>query len=168
MSEPPVTPPETEFGFAYEYALDINLGTELVPNWQQIRFNSGIDPQVTTLTEDGATYDDKGSPHPVRTGESWIINTTIQQHRLSTGDYLPEVEALKALTEPDARGSAAVGHFRWYDNPASGEPNEDDAYEGRGTVQINRGQTGNTGIGAWSVTITGQGPRTQITNPLSD
>lgn len=79
---------------------------------------------------------------------------------------MPEVEALLALAAPDAVGSRATGSFRWYDKPAEGEPNADDAFEGDATVQINRGETGNDGIGGWSVTLTGRGRRRAIENPL--
>ena len=157
---------ETEFGFSYEYGVDINLGDSETPDWQPIRFISAVDPQVTPVTEDAATYDDLGASNEVRTSESWTLSFTIQQHRLEDGTYMPEVEALLALTAPDAVGNAATGNFRWYDKPAAGDPNEDDAFEGDATVQINRGETGNTGIGGWSITLTGRGRRRQIENPL--
>lgn len=156
---------DTEFGFSYEYAVDINLGTAEAPDWQPIRFISAVDPQVTSLTQDAATYDDNGAPHPVKYSESWTLGFTVQQHRQADGSFLPEVEGLLDLTRPDAVGNAAVGHFRWYDDPVEGTPNEDEAYEGYGTVQANRQQTGNDQIGGWTVTITGQGRRTQIANP---
>lgn len=157
----------TEFGFSYEYAVDINLGTAESPNWQQIRFISAVDPQVTPVTQDAATYDDLGSPNAVKLSESWTLGFSVQVQRQSSGGFLPEVEKLLALAGPDSVGNQATGHFRWYDDPATGIPSDNDAFEGRGTVQVSRGQTGNDQIGAWSVTITGQGRRTSITNPLN-
>jgi len=156
----------TEFGFSYEYGVDINLGDSETPDWQAIRFISAVDPQVTPVTQDAQTYDDLGAPNEVRTSESWTLGFTVQQHRLEDGSYLPEVEALLALAAPDAVGNAATGEFRWYDKPAEGDPNEDDAFEGSATVQINRGETGNDGIGGWAVTLTGRGRRRAIENPL--
>lgn len=156
----------TEFGFSYEYGVDVNLGSKETPDWQPIRFISAVDPQATPVTKDAQTYDDKGAPNEVRTSESWTLGFTIQQHRTDDGSYLPEVEALLALAAPDAVGNAATGQFRWYDKPAEGAPNPDDAFEGDATVQINRGQTGNDDIGGWSVTLTGRGRRRQIENPL--
>ena len=158
----------TEFGFSYEYGVDIQLmvaGTPPVPTWQPIRFISAVDPQVSPISQDAATYDDLGSPNAVKLSESWTLSFTIQQHRLTDGSFLPEVEALLALTKPDAVGNLATGTFRWYDKPASGTAHADEAYEGDGTVQMNRQQTGNDQIGGWSVTITGRGRRRQITNP---
>lgn len=161
---------DTEFGFSYEYAVDINLGTEESPDWQQIRGISAVDPQVTPVTQDGATYDDKGAPRPVKLSESWTLGFTIQQRRLSGGAFLPEVEELLTLAGPDSTGEAGTGHFRWYDNPADpgATPSDSDAFEGKATVQINRAQTGNDQIGSWSVTLTGQGRRTAIDNPLNE
>lgn len=151
----------TELGFSYEYGLDIWNGTA----WLPFRFPTGINPQVSPVTADGATYDDLGSPNEKKLSESWTADFTVQQHRLSTGAYLPEVEALLALTKPDAVGNAAVGRFRWYDKPASGEPNPNDAYEGYATVTVNRGATGNNDIGSWSISLAGKGRRVQIENP---
>lgn len=155
----------TEFGFSYEYAVDIDVSETDTPEWQRIRFISAVDPQVQPVSQDAATYDDKGSPHPVKLSESWTLSFTVQVHRQSDGSYLPEVEKLLELAGPDSVGNAATGSFRWYDNPASGTPNPTDAYQGSASVQVNRGQTGNDQIGGWSVTLTGQGRRTQITNP---
>jgi hypothetical protein len=156
--------PVTEFGFSYEYGVDIKTGTDA---WAPIRFISAVDPQVTPITQDAATYDDKGAPNAVKSSESWTLGFTIQQHRLASGEYLPEVEALLALTKPDAVGQLATGTFRWYDKPASGTPHPDEAYEGDGTVTMARQQTGNDQIGGWTVTITGQGRRREIDNPAA-
>lgn len=157
--------PTTEFGFSYEYAVDVKTGED---TWQKIRFISAVDPQVTPVTQDAATYDDLGAPNLVKTSESWTLSFTVQQHRTSTGEYLPEMEAILALVDPDAVGNAATGTFRWYDNPAAGIPNPDEAYEGDGTVQVTRAQTGNDAIGSWNVTVTGQGRRRKIANPVAE
>jgi len=155
----------TELGFSYEYAVDINLGTTAEPDWRFIRFSSAIDPQVTSVTQDGATYDDDGAPHPIKTSESWTLGLTVQLHRQADGTFLPEVEKLLALAGPEAVGNAATGHFRWYDDPTGWEPNPDEAYEGRGTVAVTRQNTGNDQIAGLTVTVTGQGRRTRISNP---
>lgn len=159
----------TEFGFSYEYAVDIDVSADpMTPSWQRIRFISAVDPQVTPVTEDAATYDDKGAPNEVKLSESWTLGFTVQQHRQSDGTYLPEVEKLLELSRPDAVGNAATGRFRWYDYPNQGTPNPDEAYEGDATVAVNRGQTGNASIGGWSVTLTGRGRRRSIPNPATD
>src|SRR5690625_235352 len=158
--------PTTEFGFSYEYAVDVKTGED---TFQRVRFISAVDPQVSPVTQDAQTYDDEGAPNNVKTSESWTLSFTVQQHRTSEGAYLPEVEAILALTDPEAVGNAGTGTFRWYDKPAGGRtPNPDEAFEGDGTVQVTRGQTGNDGIGSWNVTVTGQGRRRKIDNPAAN
>ncbi|MEN1976996.1 phage tail tube protein [Cellulomonas olei] len=166
MSETPV---ETELAFSYEYAVDINIGTRAAPVWQNIRFISAVDPQATSVTQDGATYDDNGAPHPIKTSESWTLGFTAQGHRLpTTGLYLPEVEKLLELAGPDSVGNAASGQFRWYDDPSDHVPNPNEAYEGDGTVAVTRQNTGNDQIAGWTVTVTGQGRRRKIANPAAE
>lgn len=159
----------TELGFSYEYSVDINTGTASVPVWQNIRFISAVDPQSSPVTQDAATYDDDGAPNLSKTSESWTLGFSIQMHRLVSGMYLPEVEALLAYTLPTAVGNGAIAHLRWYDDPAGldVEPNPNDAFEGVGTVAMVRNQTGNDGIAGWNVTVTGQGRRTKIDNPVA-
>jgi hypothetical protein len=165
MSTPAV---ETELGFSYEYAVDINIGTTATPVWQAIRFISAVDPQSSSVEKDGATYEDKGAPHPVKTSESWTLGFTVQAHRLpTTGLFLPEVEKLLELAGPEAVGNSATGQFRWYDDPADFVPNPNEAYTGSGTVSVNRQNTGNDDIAGFSVTVTGQGRRQRIENPAS-
>lgn len=157
----------TDFAYSYEYAVDINTGTIASPTWQTIRFASAINPQTSDVTKDAATYDDNGAPHPVKTSESWTLSFTVQAQRLQDGSglYLPEVEAMLAATLPTSTGVNASRQFRWYDDPAVGTPNPNVAFSGIGTVKMDRLTTGNDDIGGWTVTVTGQGRRTQITNP---
>ena len=157
----------TEYGYSYEYGIDVWIpgASEGAGEWQPFRFPTGIDVQTTPVTQPAATYDDLGAPNEVKLSESWTASFSVQQHRLADGSYLPEVEQLLVLAGPTANGNAASGLFRWYDKPATGEPNKDDAYEGDALVTLNRGETGNDGIGSWAVTLTGQGRRRQIENP---
>lgn len=154
---------DSQYGFSYEYGVDI----EIAGAWQAIRRITGVDPQVTPVTVEAATYDDLGSPNSPKIGENWTLGFQVQQQRLASGSFTEEVEALLALAEPDAVGELAFGRFRWYDKPADGTPNPDHAFEGEGTVQITRAQTGNAEIGSWTVSITGRGRRKKIANPFT-
>lgn len=163
--------PTTEYGFSYEYAVDIDTDTTgTTPAFQQVRYISNVNPQRTSVTQSGQTYEDLGAPNDVVVSESWTLSFDVQQHRdATTGAYLPEVAALMTAAEPDATGTKALLPVRWYDNPASGTPNPDDAWQGNGTVTINRGATGADGaIGVWNVTVAGKGRRTKITNPATE
>lgn len=160
--------PDTNYGFSYEYGVDIFIPDETDGKWQPIRRITAVDPQTTPRTTEAATYDDRGSANAPKIGEDWTLGFQVQVQRTPvTGLYLPEVEQLMTLAGPEAVGNQAFGRFRWYDKPVDGAPNPDDAYEGEGTVQINRGQTGNDGVGSWTVSATGRGRRTRIENPFT-
>ena len=151
----------TQYGFSYEYGVD--LWTE--NKWQPIRFISSVNPTVSPKEVDAATYDDKGADHPVRVGETPSLSFYVQMHRLASGEFLPEVEALLAATRPDAVGSDGVVKVRYYDKPVAGNPNPDEAYELIATVSAERASTANSELGGWNFTLNGQGSRHKITNP---
>src|SRR5699024_1429386 len=88
MTETPLPPydpalPETNFGFSYEYGVDIFLPAvaEGEPTWQPIRRITAVDPTAPPITTEAATYDDKGSPNAPKIGESWTLNFQVQVQR---------------------------------------------------------------------------------------
>lgn len=151
----------TQYGFSYEYGVDIWL----TDKWQPIRFVSSVNPTVSPKEVDAATYDDNGADHPVRVGETPSLSFYVQMHRLASGNFLPEVEALLAATRPDAVGSLGVVKVRYYDKPVKGKPNSKEAYELTATVSAERASTGNAELSGWNFTLNGQGARKGITNP---
>lgn len=155
------TEEKTQYGFSYEYGVDIKLGNE----WKPIRFISSVNPTVSPKEVDAATYDDHGADHPVRVGETPSLSFYVQMHRLGNGLFLPEVETLLAATHPNAVGSLGVVKVRYYDKPVQGKPNPDEAYELLATVSAERAATGNAELSGWNFTLNGQGPRTKISNP---
>lgn len=155
-----VTEP-TQYGFSYEYGVGIWLENK----WQPIRFISSVNPTVSPKEVDAATYDDNGADHPVRVGETPSLSFYVQMHRLNSGKFLPEVEALLAATRPDAVGADGTVKVRYYDKPVAGAPNPDEAYELTATVSAERAATGNAELGGWNFTLNGQGQRKKITNP---
>ena len=161
-SELPATSTEpTQYGFSYEYGVDIWL----TDKWQPIRFISSVNPTVSPKEVDAATYDDNGADHPVRVGETPSLSFYVQMHRLASGNFMPEVEALLAATRPDAVGSLGVVKVRYYDKPVKGKPNSKEAYEMTATVSAERAATGNAELSGWNFTLNGQGARKGITNP---
>ncbi len=163
----PTLPAGSALGFSYEYGVDINLGTPASPNWQPIRRISAVSPSVKPITSDAQTYDDFGAPNDQKTSESWDLKFSVLVNRLGSGLYTPEVEALKAYTEPDAIGSLSIAHVRWYDKPAAGTANPGEAYEGFAYVSLERANTGNADTGTWTITLTGQGKRTKVANSFT-
>ncbi len=160
-------PAGTELGKSFEYGLDVNIGTYASPIWIPFRriFNFLFTP--TPKTQDSATYDDKGSSASEVTGWDWTLAFSSQVNRsASTGQYLPEVEALRQRTLPAAVGVSAEIDVRWYHKPANGTPNPVDAGRGFATVTYARQNTGPDGtVEVWNWTLTGVGSFVPIANP---
>lgn len=158
-------PAGTTLGKSYEYGIDINLGTYAAPVWQPFRRISGWAPTFPPVTTDVQTYDDLGADNQDVTGRSFAGAFTVQGNRsLTTGKYLPEVEAVIAASR--AKSEAAVIDVRFYHKPESGTPNPTDAGRALATVEVSRQNTGNADIEVHSVAITGKGEYEPIVNPF--
>lgn len=168
MSDHPYVPvpAQTSLGKSFEYGLDINLGTAGAPSWQPIRRISGWTPSFPATTQDVSSYDDRGAPSEEVTARGFSATFSVQGNRsLTTGLYLPEVEALIAASK--GTGNSAVVEVRWYHKPDVGAPNPDDAGSALATVEVSRQNTGNAEIESYSVTLTGRGRPQQIVNPFA-
>ncbi|WP_424448848.1 IPT/TIG domain-containing protein [Microbacterium arborescens] len=155
-------------GKSYEYGIDVNLaprGAE--PIWQPLRRMFGYQPSETPTTSDSRTYDDLGSSN--NSVDAWSFGATVSTHvnrSRTTGEYLPEIEALRDRIRPSAIGEDAEIEIREYHKPAKGAPNLHDARQGFVTVSRQRGQTGADGqTETWNWTFTGVGSATEIENP---
>ena len=162
-------PAGSTLGKSFEYGIDVNLGTYAAPVWQSVRRISGFQPSPTPTTQDAQTYDDLGAPNSDVTGWSISHALNAQVNRsITTGLYLPEIEAVLARTNPDAKGESAVLDVRWYHKPENGTPNPNDAGRGFFTVATTRQNTGPNGeIEMLSITLTGKGTYDKITNPFA-
>lgn len=159
-------PAGTALGKSFEYGLDINLGTTGSPSYQPIRRISAWAPSYPPTTQDQATYDDLGATNEAVTARSFATSFTVQGNRsLTTGLYLPEVEALLAAGK--ATGESAVRDIRWYHKPEVGTPHPNDAGQAFCRVEFTRQNTGNAEVEVFNATLTGQGPFTSITNPFA-
>lgn len=156
-------------GKSYEYGIDVNLGTYGAPSWQPIRRMSGYQPTDSPTTQDAQTYDDLGAPNSDVTGWGFGHSFNVQVNRsLTTGLYLPEVEALLARTKPSAVAELATIDYRWYHKPAVGTPNPNDAGRGLATVAKTRQNVGPGGeIESLGFTLTGKGSYEEIANPFT-
>ncbi len=159
-------PAGTTLGKSFEYGLDINLGTTAAPSYQPIRRMSAWAPSYPPTTQDQATYDDLGSTNEAVIARSFATSFTVQGNRsLTTGLYLPEVEALLAAAKATLDG--AVADIRWYHKPEVGTPNPNDAGQAFCRVDFTRQNTGNAEAEVFAATLTGQGPFTAIANPFA-
>ena len=158
-------PTDVTLGQSFERGLDINLGTAGAPSWQPIRRISAWAPTYPATTQEAGTYDDQGADNSEITGRSFATSLTVQGNRyLTTGLYLPELEALIAASK--SIGSAAVVEIRWYHKPASGTPHPTDAGQGFVTVEATRQNTGNAEIDVYNISLTGKGKFAPIANPF--
>lgn len=159
-------PAGTTLGKSFEYGLDVNLGTYASPIWQPFRRISGFAPTFPKTTEDVATYDDLGAPNEDVTGRGFAAAFTAQVNRtLSTGLYLPEVEAVMAAAR--TKGESAVLDIRFYHKPEFGTPNPTDAGRAFVTVEVSRQNTGNSQNEILSISLVGKGNYEPIANPFT-
>ncbi|WP_104084247.1 phage tail tube protein [Cryobacterium sp. Y11] len=167
MSNTVTLPAGSTLGKSFEYGCDINVGTSSAPVWQPFRRISGFLPSPTPVAQDSQTYDDRGTPNSDVTAWSMNLAFNAQVNRnVSTGLYLPEIEAVLARTGPDAIGESAVLEARWYHKPAVGTPNPTDAGQGFFTVIPTRQNSGPAGeIEVIAIALTGKGEYEKITNP---
>ncbi|WP_323985888.1 IPT/TIG domain-containing protein [Microbacterium plantarum] len=155
-------------GKSYEYGIDVNLaprGEEKI--WQPLRRMFGYQPNETPTTSDSRTYDDLGAQN--NSVDAWSFGASVSTHvnrSRTTGEYLPEIEALLDRIRPSALDEDAEIEIREYHKPAKGAPNLRDARQGYVTVARQRGQTGADGqTETWNWTFTGVGSATEIENP---
>lgn len=166
MGTKPSLPAGTTLGQSFEYGIDINLGTFAAPQWQSVRRISGWAPTFPKVTQDDGSYDDRGAPSEGVSGRGFAGAFTVQANRsLTSGQYLPEVEAL--VNASRRKGEAAELDIRFYHKPDSGAPHPTDAGRAQVTVELSRQNTGNAEIDVFSISLTGKGEYTPIANPFT-
>lgn len=156
-------------GKSYEYGVRVNVADRDQPaDWKDVRRLFGYSPTGTPTTSDARTYDDFGSQSNSVDGWSWGLAFSTHVYRsLTTGEYLPEIEALHARTLPSATDLDAEIEVQFFHKPAKGAPNLHDAGQGFATVSYQRGQTAPDGqTETWNWTLTGVGAYTEIENPF--
>lgn len=151
-----------EHALAHELMLEVDTSATATPEWSKVRFSSAIDPVITPSNSDATTYDDEGTDHQERTGETWTLSFNVNRYRTSTGAFLPEHEVLRKAGDPGKRGEDAQVRVRWYDKKGA-----DEAYEGTANVQWKRANTGAKDLGTATVTLTGVGVLEPIDNPAA-
>jgi hypothetical protein len=164
----PTLPAGSTLGKSYEYGVDVEsiLGSE---TWLSIRRALNVNPNMTPITQDAQTYDDKGSPNAEVSAWSWVLSLSAYVNRSSTtGQLVPELKALFDRYGDQINENAKVG-VRWYHKPADGStPDPTDAFQGVATVAISRANVGPDGTNElWTITLTGVGYATRITNPFT-
>ncbi|WZH36239.1 MAG: IPT/TIG domain-containing protein [Microbacterium enclense] len=162
-------PAGTVRGKSYEYGVRVNLAERgAQPNFIDIRRLFGYAPGHTPTKSNAMSYDDQGSANNAvdAWSHSHAFSTFVNRSR-TTGEYLPEIEALRQRTLPTSIDEDAEIEIQFFHKPAKGAPNLKDAGQGFVTVTYQRGQTAPDGqTETWNWTLEGVGAYTPIENPF--
>lgn len=141
--------------------VDVNMATPGAPDWQQIYGVEELQPIDEPRYKDDETFDDDGAPRQTVTGYTWSLELKIKR-RVTSGGALNSVHE-KLRTAGRARTTAGNEvQIRWYDRDGRAEAST-------GYVTVTWAPEGGAGEDPDIVTVTlnGQGPVTDITNPLA-
>lgn len=128
-------------------------------NWLTLPGSTDTAPQITPNKVDSSDYDTDGWSSSEITMQGWTL--VAKYNKLSTGGTPdPVQETIRACQAQF--GDAARLYVRWYDTDGGSE-----AYSGRAIVELQRSKTGVADLAEVTVTLTGDGPVTAITNPYS-
>lgn len=156
------TPVETTTtALARRWRVEINMGTDEVPDWQMMPGIAEFQPAAEPNIEDSTTYDTDGWMENTKTGQSWELSITINRKINDVQRmYHQTHEALRLAAF--AYGSASEVHIRYMDR--NGLP---EAYEGKALVTWAPSGGEYTALDQVEVTLTGTGPLDMIDNPLA-
>lgn len=162
MSEQPVVGSEQLVAtLARKFAVDVNTGTSADPTWTRVRAITGLSPTVDSNMEDDSDYDSDGWGSSVKTGMTWSLELTVARKvGFESRAFDPGQEKLREAA--DKFGPAGSVQIRWYDRDGGAE-----AYSGLATVAYAPGGGAYTALDTATITLTGQGARTTITNPIA-
>lgn len=154
------TPTEVT-ALARRWRLELNMGTDEVPDWAPVIGITDFSPAAEPNIEDSTSYDSDGWTENTKTAQSWVLGVTINRKINDLAKtYHPTHEALRAAAF--AFGSASEVHIRYMDR--NGLP---EAYEGIALVTWAPSGGEYTALDQVEMTLTGSGPLTPIDNPLA-
>lgn len=146
---------------ARKFRVEVNTGTTSVPVWTQVRAISDLKPSIDTNLEDDSDYDSEGWQSQVKTQLGWALEIKCgRKIGFSTGVYDPGQEFLRAAST--SFGTDGTVELRWYDR--NGGP---EAYSGFATVGWSPEGGDTKTLDMVTITLTGSGKRTDITNPAA-
>lgn len=146
---------------ARRWRLDVNIGTVAAPNWQLCPGITEFQPTMPPNIEDSSDYDGNGWAGNTKTGQAWEVAMTFNRKINDQTEVYNQVhEYLR--TAAFAFGSASYVNVRFYDR--AGLP---EAYSGSALVTWEPQGGEYTALDQVSVTLTGDGALTTITNPAA-
>ncbi|MCI1914648.1 MAG: Ig-like domain-containing protein [Bifidobacteriaceae bacterium] len=128
-------------------------------NWVPLRGIDDLDPSVSPTTQDANDYDSDGWGSKEITLQEWSLDIKALR-KVNAGKMDPGQELCRK--REGKFGDDARIYARWYDRNGN-----DEAYSGRGIVTWKRSKTGVTDLEEIQVTISGDGPRLEIDNPVN-
>lgn len=142
---------------ARKFRVDVTSDLTLASGWVETKGIYSLKPSVNPNLVDTSAYDTDGWDSFEITGNAWALAQSFWR-RTVTGTYDPGQELIRAR-QGQFGDSARVG-VRWYDK--NGGP---EAFKGVAIVGWERANDGVKDADAASVTLTGDGILTTITNP---
>lgn len=151
----------TENALARQWRLDVNMGTDAVPDWQLCPAITEFQPTWPPNIEDSTTYDSGGWEESTKTSQSWQLEVTF--NRMASPDattYSPVHERLRTVSF--GYGADSKVGVRFYDRDGLPE-----AYSG--TVLVTWEPQGGDykALGQIKGTLKGTGALLPITNPVT-
>lgn len=150
----------TVTALARRFRIDIDVNYPGAADWQQLTGITDFKPDVDPTMQDADDYDSDGWGRTEKTMQKWSVEMTFFRKQDETGAFPAAQEELR--NAETKFGIDARAHIRWYDKSGAAE-----AREGVGLVKWARANSAVADLDAAQVTITGDGPLTDITNPLA-
>jgi hypothetical protein len=144
---------------ARRFRLDVNTGTEGAPVWVQVGNVYDLELKKKASIQKSLDYDDGGAEGNQKTGYSWALNFGVRRAVNVAGAYDVGQEAIR-LKDKEL-GLANMAQVRWYDRTTGAE-----GVSGWGCVEWSDDKGKADDLASASITLTGNGPLTDIASPL--
>ncbi|MFP8960037.1 phage tail tube protein [Streptomyces nanhaiensis] len=153
--------PTPETSLARRWRLEINMGTEAVPDWQICPGITDFVPNTPPTLQASGEYENGGWGSNTKTAQTWQIVATFNRKKTADSTaYSPVHEKLR--TAAFGWGADSKVEVRWFDREGLPE-----AYQGTGVVTWAPAGGDYTALGSVVATIDGDGPLELIANPLA-
>lgn len=146
-----------------DWRLEVDTGTEAVPEWTVVRGRTDFSPSLDATLQDDSDMDSEGYKSQTVTALAWALSTKVVRKATkdATPTYDPGQEVLRLAAQE--MGPANSVHVRWYKLGAI----RTEAYEGYAAVAWAPDGGAMDGLDTATVTLTGQGQRNAIAHPFT-
>lgn len=151
---------------ARKFKLEVMPGTSdpTADAWTPVRGVQEFTPAKEDNLEDDSDYDSDGWTSQTRTGQSWSLEVKVARKATSSDTeaviYDAGQEIVRAAS--DQFGTEGMVYVRWYNRNGG-----DEAYQGFAQAGFADDGGGVTALSTATITLTGNGKRETITNPVT-